>query len=93
MLKKRQEYFTGLEDGNEKYCYAYTSGHRRRGAGPVRIGERMKVRDDLYSMLFITTLHAEYISYYDGEAADQEEATEKMLSNYRRERKRDHKNK
>ena len=41
--------------------YMYSKIERYKGAGPVRLGEKMKIRDDLYSMLFVTTLHAEYI--------------------------------
>ena len=45
--------------------YIYSKIDRAKGTGPVRLGEKMVIRDDLYSMLFITTLHAEYIQYYE----------------------------
>ena len=45
--------------------YVYASIKREAGSGPVRINERMSIRDDLYSLLFVTTLHAEYIWHCD----------------------------
>ena len=69
--------------------FSYLADRRQRGSGPVRIGERMKVREDLYSMLYVTTLHAEYIDYYDKEKDLNENATEKMLKKHRRSREKE----
>ena len=37
---------------------------RECGAGPYRIGKNIKLRDDLYSMLFATSIRAEYVFHY-----------------------------
>ena len=49
------------------------------------------MRDDLYSMLFVSTLHAEYILHCQRDQEDAELAREKLLEEYRRERKRENK--
>ena len=49
------------EEGS-KYVYKYID--RFGGSGPYRIGKKMRIRADLFSMLFVTTLHAEYILHY-----------------------------
>lgn len=63
-LEERVEYLKKKEMEN-KGAYSYTNRKRDSGAGPVRIGESMSIRGDLYSMLFTTCLHAEYIYYYE----------------------------
>ena len=46
---------------NDDGMYTYSSRDREAGSGKLRIGCQIKVRDDLYSMLFVSTLHAEFI--------------------------------
>ena len=38
---------------------------REAGAGEQRIGTSIQLTEDLYSMLFVTCFHAEYIVYYE----------------------------
>ena len=49
------------DEKGDKGQYSYSNKEREPGSGKLRIGEHIKVRDDLYSMLFVSTLHAEYI--------------------------------
>ena len=49
------------DEKNDTGQYSYLNKEREPGSGKLRIGEYIKVRDDLYSMLFVSTLHAEYI--------------------------------
>ena len=39
----------------------YLKIQREPGSGPVRLNEKLTMREDLYSYLFITCFHAEYI--------------------------------
>ena len=38
--------------------------NREAGNGPVRIGSTLKLDEGLYSLLFISTMHSNYIYYY-----------------------------
>ena len=37
---------------------------RSTGGGPIRINTPLVIRDDLYSKLFVSSFHAEYIHKY-----------------------------
>ena len=69
--------------------YSYSKKDREPGSGKLRIGEKIKVRDDLYSMLFVSTLHAEYILQCEREHEADEAAKTKLLDHYRQERSPD----
>ena len=58
---------------------------RRAGSGRVRIGENMEIMNDLYSMLFVSSLHAEYILYLDQDAEMKNKAIENMFQDFRKE--------
>ena len=42
------------------------------GAGPHRIGTNLEIREDMYSKLFLSSLHAEYI--FDMKKAEEDDA-------------------
>ena len=63
--------------------YAYTKRDRVSGSGPLRLGEDMEIRPDLYSMLFVSCIHPEYVQHYEEIAQVKEEKTEKMLESHR----------
>ena len=69
--------------------YSYFSREREAGSGRLRIGRCIKVRDDLYSMLFVSTLHAEYILHCEREHEEEERAKVRLINDYNKERKRE----
>ena len=88
MLKERRA--SWLKDEEEgQGMYTYKEINRETGSGPVRIGESMAIRPDLYSMLFVSSLHAEYIFHYTTAGEVKEESTNKMLTKYRQTRNKD----
>ena len=75
---------------DEKYeagNYSYSSREREAGSGKLRIGRSIKVRDDLYSMLFVSTLHAEYILHCEREHEEEEKAKVRLINDYNKERR------
>ena len=72
-----------LEETN-KENYAYKKRDRVSGSGPLRIGEDMEIRPDLYSMLFVSCLHAEYVRHFEEQAETSDDKTEKMLESHRK---------
>ena len=51
-----------LKDGGMNMSgYGDNMRDRARGAGPYRINTRLETRTDLYSMIFATCFHPEYI--------------------------------
>ena len=90
-MKSKLEYLVINEDAEHehgdpgRYCYSYIS--RAPGSGQLRIGQSIKVRDDLYSMLFVSTLHAEYILHCEREYDEEQSATKKLLKDYRNDRR------
>ena len=85
-LKKRKE-FLETEEKNSNKCddnfYQYKLIQRTYGSGPHRIGERMQIRDDLYSMLFVTAMDTTYIQHFIDEAEKKKYATNKLIKIYR----------
>ena len=55
-VAKRAEYIVYYEKGEE-----YPDLKREMGQGPSPINKPFKIRSDLYSFLFVSSLHAEYI--------------------------------
>ena len=50
----------------------HTRQYRMPGAGPHRIGTNLEIREDMYSKLFLSSLHAEYI--FDMKKAEEDDA-------------------
>ena len=50
----------------------HTRQYRMPGAGPHRIGTNLEIREDMYSRLFLSSLHAEYI--FDMRKAEEDDA-------------------
>lgn len=38
--------------------------HRDSGSGPCRLGKKLEMSEDLYSMFFVSNLNHEYIYYH-----------------------------
>ena len=45
----------------EEASRSYIEQMRVSGSGPLRLNSHLTIREDLYSFLFITCIHAEYI--------------------------------
>ena len=45
----------------EESSRSYSEQMRIPGSGPLRLNTKLNIREDLYSFLFITCIHAEYI--------------------------------
>ena len=88
-MKEKLKYLKDDEKADSDGKYSYSNRTREPGSGKLRIGEQIKVRDDLYSMLFVSTLHAEYILQCEREHEADEAAKTKLLKEYRRERSHD----
>ena len=50
----------------------HTRQYRMPGSGPHRIGTNLEIREDMYSRLFLSSLHAEYI--FDMRKAEEDDA-------------------
>ena len=50
----------------------HTRQYRMPGTGPHRIGTNLEIREDMYSKLFLASLHAEYI--FDMRKAEEDDA-------------------
>ena len=55
---------------------------RSIGNGPARINTPFKTRSDLYSFLFVSSLHAEYIYETKKRVDELEEVKEKALEHF-----------
>lgn len=60
----------------------YGDKKRKTGHGPYRLGESIPIRDDLYSMIFITCFHPEYVKYLDDEKDKKEAQMEAIIKDY-----------
>ena len=43
----------------------YKDYKREIGSGPLRIGNSIQLDEDIYSLFFVSTMHPDYIYYYD----------------------------
>ena len=50
---------------SQKKRRAYLKKPRDVGTGPVRIGKPIILDQDIYSLFWISTMHPDYIYYYD----------------------------
>ena len=59
-------------DSNDVNQVKYNEPGRQRdnGSGPIRLGKTIALREDLYSYIFATSFHPEYV--YKGEAEEEE---------------------
>ena len=48
---------------DDEQIQKYTGVIRQPGMGELRIGTKIQLSEDLYSMLFVTCFHPEYIVY------------------------------
>ena len=58
---------------------------RASGTGPLRLNEKLHIREDLYSFLFITCFHAEYIREAQKLHKKEEELLETAIDFYKEE--------
>ena len=48
----------------------------------------MKINEDMYSLLFVTSMHSEYIYFMDKKADKNDESKEALIERYREVRKK-----
>ena len=77
-VAKRSEYIYMKEFEDE-----YPNAQRKGGSGEIRINRPLIVREDLYSFLFITSLHAEYIYSFKEQKEKDDEVKEKALEHFK----------
>lgn len=58
---------------------------RRPGTGPYRIKKPIQMREDLYSMIFATCFHPEYVLHAETEADKKEALLDEVIADYRNE--------
>lgn len=58
---------------------AYHDKERQPGAGPLRVDEPFKLREDMYSLLFITQLKPLYKTFIDKAEAERKDTLEVLL--------------
>ena len=66
------------------YHYDYRGANgakyfRSAGAGPYRINKSIKVRLDMYSMLFVASMHPEYIYHFKTRAEKRQGAIDAVI--------------
>ena len=52
---------------------------QQEGSGPPRLGENLCPQFDMYSLLFATTLHPEYLYLIKKEIEDRDETVDKLI--------------
>ena len=65
--------------------YGDPSIKRATGAGPYRLGKSIDLRDDLYSMIFASCVHAEYIQAADEEKEEKEKLMDEIIEDFKNE--------
>lgn len=60
----RQSGLGGLKVQNRIKSKPYCLQKRENGSGPIRIGTHLELSEDIYSMLFISTMDYKYVYYH-----------------------------
>ena len=66
-----------LEDDNDR-AYADPKRKRDPGTGPIRLGTILELNEGQYSLLFVASMHSDYIYYYTEVHGKEEEVLEKI---------------
>ena len=86
-IEEEEEEIKAEEDEGPKdlsrFHYDYRGVHgekyfRRAGDGPYRINKTIKVRLDMYSMLFVTSMRAEYIYHFKTKEENRQKAIDAL---------------
>ena len=75
-----------LKDGGfSTEGYGVNKDDRDRGAGPYRLHEPIEIREDLYSMIFATCFHPEYVKAIDDEKDKKEALLDEIIEDFKAE--------
>ena len=61
----------------------YGDVKRERGSGPYRLRKKIEIRDDLYSMIFATCYHPEYVKHARKVIEDKDAEMEEIIADYK----------
>ena len=64
---------------------SYGKKKRDRGSGPYRLGEPIEIREDLYSMIFATCFHPEYVKHVEDEQAKKDALLDEIIEDFKNE--------
>lgn len=64
--------------------FDYTDQQRKIGSGPLRLNEPLKIREDLYSRLFVCSLCPEYIYHFKKNDEEEQETKKKVLEEFKK---------
>ena len=53
---------------------------REPGQGPLRVGEKLDFREDMYSLLFISLVHSEYKEWCDNADEEKSKQLEQVIA-------------
>ena len=75
-----------LKDGGfNTEGYGVNKDDRDRGSGPYRLHEPIEIREDLYSMIFATCFHPEYVKAIDDEKDKKEALLDEIIEDFKAE--------